>query len=367
MSIKVMSVFGTRPEAIKMVPLIKEFEKNPNFESVVCVTAQHREMLDSVLDNFNIKPKYDLDLMKSKQTLTTLTTSIITKLQGIYEKEKPKVVLVHGDTTTTFCASLSAFYNKIDIGHVEAGLRSNNMYFPFPEEINRKLTASLSKFHFAPTNLSKENLLKEGVDEKDIYVVGNTVIDTMKYTIKDNYIFKNGVLRNLDFEKKVVVITAHRRESWGEPIKNICHAVKRLSKEHKDIEFVFLCHLNPIVKNVVDEILSFIDNVHILNPIDIYDSHNLLSKCFFVMTDSGGIQEEAPYLNKFVLALRNETERKEMITEGMIKLVGTNEDKIYEESKKIIEGVNSPSLSNNVYGDGNTSKKIIEILEKRYL
>ncbi len=369
MSIKIMSVFGTRPEAIKMVPLIKELDNNKSFDSVVCVTAQHREMLDQVLNTFDIKPKYDLNIMKERQTLTTLTTSIIKELELIYLREKPQVVLVHGDTTTTFCATLSAFYQKIDIAHIEAGLRSNDLYFPFPEEINRRLTGVLAKYHFAPTNVSKLNLLNEGVNEENIYVVGNTVIDTMKYTITDNYEFKNEVLRKMDFSKKVVVVTAHRRENWGEPICNICNAVKRLANEYKDsIQFVFLTHLNPIVKESVFNILGEISNVIILMPIDIEDAHNLLSRCFFVMTDSGGIQEEAPYLGKFVLVLRSETERKEVLDQGIIKLIGTNEEDIYKTSKDFIDGkIEYKNLLNNVYGDGYASKKIVKILEEKYL
>lgn len=369
MSIKVMSVFGTRPEAIKMVPLIKELEKNKNFESIVCVTGQHREMLDQVLDIFKVIPKYDLNLMKHKQTLTTITTSIITGLEEIYLKEKPKVVLVHGDTTTTFCATLSAFYQKIDVGHVEAGLRSNDIYFPFPEEVNRRLTGVLACHHFAPTDLSKKNLLREGINEANIHVVGNTVIDTMKYTIKKDYVFKEDALKEIDFNKKVIVVTAHRRENWGKPIENICKAIKKIANEYKDeVEFVFLTHLNPTVRNVVHENLDGVCNVNILNPIDIEDTHNLLSRCFFVMTDSGGIQEEAPYLKKFVLVLREETERQEVLKEGTVKLVGTNEDLIYKTSKDFIEGkmvVNS--LSKNVYGDGYASEKIVKILEEKYL
>lgn len=369
MKIKVMSVFGTRPEAIKMVPIIKELEENENFESVVCVTAQHREMLDQVLEIFNIKPKYDLNIMKEKQTLTTLTTTIIKELEEVYLKEKPHIVLVHGDTTTTFCAALSAFYQKIDVGHVEAGLRSNDIYFPFPEEVNRRLTAVLSKIHFTPTNVSKNNLLREGVKDDSIFVVGNTVIDTMKYTIKDNYEFKNEVLKSINFNKKVIVVTAHRRENWGEPISNICRAIKRLSNEYKDdVQFVFLTHLNPIVRNDIYNILDGIDNVKILNPIDIEDAHNLLSRCFFVMTDSGGIQEEAPYLKKFVLVLREETERKEVLDQGLMKLIGTDENIIYNISKDFIEGkILYRDDCNNIYGNGDTSEKIIEILEKKYL
>lgn len=369
MKVKVMSIFGTRPEAIKMAPLIKELEKNKNFDSIVCVTAQHREMLDQVLEIFNIRPKYDLDIMKKNQTLTTLTTSIIKQLEKVYLEEKPNIVLVHGDTTTTFCATLSAFYHKIDVAHIEAGLRSNDMYAPFPEEANRKLTAVLASHHFAPTNLSKSNLINEGILEENIYVVGNTVIDSMKYTINDNYKFKNNVLKNLDFSKKIVVVTAHRRENWGQPMENICRSVKRLAEEYReDIEFVFLSHLNPIVKDVVYNTLQGIDNVKILEPIDIEDAHNLLYRCFFVMTDSGGIQEEAPYLSKYVLVLRSKTERKEVLEEGMVKLVGTEEENIYKYSKEYIEDkIKINNISSNSYGNGDASLKIVDILEKKYI
>lgn len=369
MNIKVISVFGTRPEAIKMVPLIKELEKNNNFESIVCVTAQHREMLDQVLNAFNIKPKYDLNVMKEKQTLSTLTTSIIKGLEDVYLNEKPQVVFVHGDTTTTFCATLSAFYQKIDVAHVEAGLRSNDLYFPFPEEINRKLTGVLAKYHFAPTDLSRMNLIKEGVSKENIYVVGNTVIDTMRYTISKNYKFKNEILNNIDFSKKVIVVTAHRRENWGEPIKNICKAVKKLSYEYiDDIQFVFLTHLNPIVKEIVYDTLDSASNVSILDPIDIHDAHNLLFRCFFVMTDSGGIQEEAPYLGKFVLVLRCETERREVLDQGLIRLIGTSENSVYKNARDFIEGnIEYKCLSNNIYGDGYTSKKIVDVLQTEYL
>lgn len=369
MKVKVISVFGTRPEAIKMAPLVKELEKNENFESIVCVTAQHREMLDQVLEIFNIKPKYDLDIMKKNQTLTTLTTSIISGLNDVYTKEKPDIILVHGDTTTTFCAALSAFYNKIDVAHVEAGLRSNDMYAPFPEEANRKLTGVISKIHFAPTNISKSNLLNEGIKEENIHVVGNTVIDSMKYTIREDYEFKNQVLNKLDFSKKVVVVTAHRRENWGEPMINICKAVKKLAEEYKEkIEFVFLSHLNPIVREVVYDILDNIENVKILEPIDIEDAHNLLYRCFFVMTDSGGIQEEAPYLSKYVLVLRSKTERQEVLEEGMVKLVGTNEESIYNNSKEYIENkIRINNLKSSSYGNGDASIKIVKVLEKRYI
>ncbi len=368
MKIKVMSVFGTRPEAIKMAPLIKELEGNANFENIVCTTGQHREMLDQVLKVFDISSDYDLNIMKDKQTLSTLTTSIVRRLEDIYCIEKPQVVIVHGDTTTTFCAALSAFYQKIDVVHVEAGLRSNDIYFPFPEEINRKLTTVLAKYHFTPTIVSELNLIKEGVPKENIHVVGNTVIDTIKYTVKNNYKFKDEILKNIDFSKKVVVVTAHRRENWGEVIVNVCNAIKKLSTRYADIQFLFLTHLNPVVKDCVVSILSNISNVFIMNPIGIDDCHNLLSRCFFVMTDSGGIQEEAPYLGKFVLVLRRETERKEVLDQGAIKLVGTDEKDIYDSAKNFIDvgGYNS-NLSETVYGNGDASHKIVKLLEKMYL
>ena len=365
-TIKVIVIFGTRPEAVKMAPLVKELEKIPQIQCVVCVTAQHREMLDQVLEFFNIVPQYDLNIMKAKQSLTGITCSVLQGLEGIFEKEEPDIVLVHGDTTTTFAASLAAFYRKIPVGHVEAGLRSYNKFFPYPEEINRKLTASLTDLHFAPTTTSKENLLREGIEESTIFVTGNTVIDAMKFTIKEDYVFENCELNTLDYKnKKVIVVTAHRRENWGTGIENICNALKIIVEENKDVEAVCLVHPNPVVKDMVQRILKDVDRVHLLEPIDTKEIHNLMRKCYLVMTDSGGIQEEAPHLGKPVLVLRHVTERVEAEHAGTVRLVGTDVNKIVFEANKLLKNLkeyNQMSKSINPYGDGNASAKIVDAL-----
>ena len=295
---KIITIFGTRPEAIKMAPLIKELEKREDIESKVCVTAQHREMLDQVLELFDIKPDFDLNIMQTKQTLTGITNRVLEGLEEVFIEEKPDMILVHGDTTTTFAGSLAAFYQQIKVGHVEAGLRTFNKYFPFPEEMNRKLTGSLADLHFAPTKGSKENLLREGIKENDIYITGNTVIDAMKHTVEENYIFENDELNDIDFSKKVIMITAHRRENWGEGVQNICIALNKIVEENSDVELVYLVHLNPVVKDVVFERLGGKERIHLLSPLDTKETHNLMNKSFMVMTDSGGLQEEAPHLGK---------------------------------------------------------------------
>jgi len=365
-NIKIMVIFGTRPEAIKMAPLIKELEKVRQIQCKVCVTAQHREILDQVLEIFNIKPEYDLNIMKTKQTLTGITCSVLSGLEEIFDKEKPNMVLVHGDTTTTFAAALAAFYRKIPIGHVEAGLRSHNKYLPYPEESNRKLTAALTDLHFAPTTTSRENLLREGIDEKNIFVTGNTVIDAMKYTIKDDYVFENCELNSIDFKnKKIIMVTAHRRENWGIGIENICKALKIIVEENHDVEVLYLVHPNPVVKDVVYSILKDVSRIHLLRPIDTREIHNLMKKCYIVMTDSGGIQEEAPHLGKPVLVLRDVTERVEALSAGTVKLVGIDIRKIVLEANKLIRNVdeyNHISKSINPYGDGNASVKIVDAL-----
>nr|WP_304519719.1 UDP-N-acetylglucosamine 2-epimerase (non-hydrolyzing) [Clostridium estertheticum] len=365
-NIKIMVIFGTRPEAIKMAPLIKELEKVPQIKCKVCVTAQHREILDQVLEIFNIKPEYDLNIMKTKQTLTGITCSVISGLEEIFDKEKPDMVLVHGDTTTTFAAALAAFYRKIPVGHVEAGLRSYNKYSPYPEEINRKLTAALTELHFAPTTISRENLLQEGIDERNIFVTGNTVIDAMKYTIKENYVFESNELNSIDFKnKKIIMVTAHRRENWGIGIENICKALKTIVEENLDVEVLYLVHPNPVVKDVVYSILKDVSRIHLLRPIDTREIHNLMKKCYLVMTDSGGIQEEAPHLGKPVLVLRDVTERVEALSAGTVRLVGIDIDKIVLEANKLIRNVeeyNHMSKSINPYGDGNASIKIVDAL-----
>ncbi|AAK81004.1 UDP-N-acetylglucosamine 2-epimerase (non-hydrolysing) [Clostridium acetobutylicum] len=364
--IKVISIFGTRPEAIKMAPLVKKLKENKNFQAKVCVTAQHREMLDQVLSLFNIEPDFDLNIMKNKQSLTTITSSVLHGLSEIFSAERPDIILVHGDTTTTFAASLAAFYEKIAIGHVEAGLRTYDKYFPFPEEVNRKLTGAIADMHFAPTVKSKNNLLREGVKEKNIFITGNTVIDAMKYTVDSNYVFKNDQLNKLDYKhKKIIMVTAHRRENWGKGIENICTALRRIVEENNDVELVYLVHLNPIVKNVVYRNLNNINRVHLLPPLDTKETHNLMNKCFMVMTDSGGLQEEAPHLGKPVLVLRNVTERPEAVEAGTVKLVGTDIKNIVDETCRIINNKDEyekMSRAINPYGDGRASERIVDYM-----
>lgn len=367
---KIITIFGTRPEAIKMAPLVKELEKREGIVSKVCVTAQHREMLDQVLEYFDINPDFDLNIMKNKQSLTGITNRVLEGLEEIFSKEKPDMVLVHGDTTTTFSGALAAFYQQIKVGHVEAGLRTHNKYFPFPEEMNRKLTASLADLHFAPTKNSKKNLIKEGVNEKDIYITGNTVIDAMHHTVKEDFKFSIDLLNNIDYiNKKVILITAHRRENWGEGINNICEALNRIVKENEDVELIYLVHLNPIVRDVVYEKLGNNERIHLLNPLDTNETHNLMNKCFMVMTNSGGLQEEAPHLGKPVLVLRDVTERPEAVEYGTVKLVGTDVEKIVYEANKLIKNEDEylkMSRATNPYGDGYASKRIADIIENYF-
>lgn len=365
-NIKVIVIFGTRPEAIKMAPLVKELEKVPQIQCKVCVTAQHREMLDKVLEFFDIVPHYDLNIMKAKQSLTGITCSVLQGLEEIFEKEKPDMVLVHGDTTTTFAASLAAFYRKIPVGHVEAGLRSYNKFFPYPEEINRKLTSALTDLYFAPTNTSKENLLNEGIEDSAIFVTGNTVIDAMKFTVKEDYIFESCELNAVDYKnKKVIMVTAHRRENWGTGIENICNALKVIVEENQDVEVLCLVHPNPVVKDMVQGILKDIDRIHLLEPLGTQEIHNLMKKCYLVMTDSGGIQEEAPHLGKPVLVLRHVTERVEAENAGTVRLVGTDVDEIILQANKLLRNLDEyeqMSTSVNPYGDGNASARIVDAL-----
>ena len=367
---KIITIFGTRPEAIKMAPLVKELERREEIESKVCVTAQHREMLDQVLELFDITPDFDLNIMKSKQTLTGITNRVLEGLEEVFDIEKPDMILVHGDTTTTFAGALAAFYKQIKVGHVEAGLRTFNKYFPFPEEMNRKLTGSLADLHFAPTKGSKNNILREGANENDIYITGNTVIDAMQHTVDEDYIFENDELNKIDFEnKKIIMITAHRRENWGEGIENICEALNRIVEENKDVELVYLVHLNPVVKDVVFEKLGNKERVHLLSPLDTKETHNLMNRSFMVMTDSGGLQEEAPHLGKPVLVLRDVTERPEAVEAGTVKLVGTDVAKIVEEANELINNIdayNKMSKSINPYGDGLASKRIVNAILKYY-
>jgi UDP-N-acetylglucosamine 2-epimerase (non-hydrolysing) len=364
--IKVLTIFGTRPEAIKMAPLVKELERREEISSLVCVTAQHRQMLDQVLELFNIKPDFDLNIMKTKQSLTGITTRVLEGLEEVFEQMKPDIILVHGDTTTTFAGALAAFYKQIKVGHVEAGLRTFDKYFPFPEEMNRKLTGAVADFHFAPTDGSKSNLLREGVSEDSIFVTGNTVIDAMNFTVEQNYRFTNETLNNIDYKnKKVILVTAHRRENWGQGIENICKALKSIVIENKDVEIVYLVHLNPVVKDVVYGYLDGIEGVHLLPPLDTKETHNLMNKCFMVMTDSGGLQEEAPHLGKPVLVLRDVTERPEAVHSGTVKLVGTDMKDIVDSANKLIrnaEEYEAMSKAINPYGDGKASERIADAI-----
>lgn len=363
--IKVLSVFGTRPEAIKMAPLVKELEKSLLIESYVCVTAQHREMLDQVLEIFDITPDFDLNIMRQRQTLVTITSSVLNELNEVVTELNPHIILVHGDTSTTFAGALSAFYNKIPVGHVEAGLRTFDKYSPFPEEMNRKLTGSIAKIHFAPTKTNKSNLLKEGI-YKDIYLTGNTVIDAINHTVEEDYEFKNEVLREINFSSgKYILVTAHRRENLGKPLENICKSIKRLAKEHKDVSFIYPVHLNPAVRETVNSIIGNKERIHLIEPVDVQDMHNLMDRSYMVMTDSGGLQEEAPALGKPVLVLRTETERPEAIKSGTVKLAGIEEEKIFNMANELITNdveYQKMAKAVNPYGDGRASERIVQAI-----
>lgn len=364
--IKVLSIFGTRPEAIKMAPLVKALENNEAFESKVCVTAQHREMLDQVLKIFNITPDYDLDIMKNRQTLTEITTNALIGLEKVIREYQPDVVLVHGDTTTTFVGSLAAFYNKVKVGHVEAGLRTFNKYFPFPEELNRKLTGVIADLHFAPTDNSKANLLREGISEAEIFITGNTAIDALRTTVQKNFKFYSPLLQQLDYQnKRIIAVTAHRRENLGEPLQNICNALKYIAEKYEDVEVVYAVHKNPAVRDTAFEILGSCQRVHLLEPLDAEEMHNLMDRSYLILTDSGGLQEEAPSLGKPVLVLRNETERPEAIEFGTLKLAGTDKDNIIKLTEVLLndkEQYNKMANAVNPYGDGKASQRIIESL-----
>jgi UDP-N-acetylglucosamine 2-epimerase (non-hydrolysing) len=364
--IKVMTVFGTRPEAIKMAPLVKELESREEITSIVAVTAQHRQMLDQVLDIFSIKPDYDLDIMKDRQTLTDITSNVLLGLYKVIEQAKPDIVLVHGDTTTTFAGALAAFYNQVAVGHIEAGLRTYDKYSPFPEEMNRKLTGSLSELHFSPTIQNKKNLLREGISEETIFITGNTVIDALKTTVNENYQFQDETLKNLDFSKKIIVVTAHRRENLGEPLQNICNAIKRIAIEFKDeISIVYPVHLNPAVKETAHSILGELENVSLILPVDVEELHNLMARSYFVMTDSGGLQEEAPSMGKPVLVLRNETERPEAVDAGTVKIAGIVEQDIYDMAKELLTNEQEyikMAKAVNPYGDGLASKRSVDAI-----
>lgn len=366
MSIKVMTVFGTRPEAIKMAPLALELKKYNEIESFVCVTAQHRQMLDQVLDIFKIKPDYDLDIMKDRQTLAGITTRVLEGLDNILKEAKPDIILVHGDTSTTFAGSLAAFYNQIKVGHVEAGLRTYDKYSPFPEEMNRRLTGAIADIHFSPTAKNKQNLLREGISENNIFITGNTVIDALKTTVKDDYKFNDETLNRLDFEnRRIIIVTAHRRENLGKPLENICLAIKYIVEKYPDTEVVYPVHLNPSVRETVFKILKGVPRVHLIEPITVDELHNAMSRCYMVMTDSGGLQEEAPALAKPVLVLRRETERPEAVEAGTVKIAGVDKDEIIKLACDLLdnnENYEKMAHAANPYGDGEASRRTVEAI-----
>ncbi len=367
--IKVMAVFGTRPEAIKMAPLVSAMEKDESIEPVVCVTAQHREMLDQVLDIFSIKPDFDLDIMQPRQTLALITEKSLHGLDSVLDKATPSLVLVHGDTSTTFAGALAAFYHKIPVGHVEAGLRTYDKYSPFPEEMNRKLTGQIASLHFAPTPRNQNNLMKEGITE-GVYITGNTVVDAIQMTVKDNFEFRDKELKALDYENnRVVLVTAHRRENYGEPLENICRAISKLSGYYKDVHFVYPVHLSPYVRETAQKFLGNNERVHLIEPLAVDEMHNLMARCYMIMTDSGGLQEEAPSLGKPVLVLRKETERPEAIEAGTVKLAGVDEDEIIRLCKELFDNENAYSEmahAVNPYGDGKAAQRILQAIKHHF-
>ena len=361
---RVMLVFGTRPEAIKMCPLVKELEKREGVTPIVCVTGQHRQMLDQVLKVFQVKPDYDLSIMKEKQSLFDIAINILDGMKQVLEKVRPDIVLVHGDTSTTFITALACYYLQIPVGHVEAGLRTYNVYSPFPEEFNRQAVSIITKYNFAPTKLAAENLINEGKDPNTVYITGNTVIDAMQHTVTSNYSHPE-----LDWvgDKKLILITAHRRENLGQPMHNMFRAIRRVLDEHPECRAIYPIHMNPIVRKAADEELGNCGSIHIIEPIDVFDCHNFEAKCHLCLTDSGGIQEECPSYGKPVLVMRDTTERPEGIEAGTLRLVGTNEDTIYNSFKELLENPTSyekMSTACNPYGDGHACERIADILEK---
>ncbi len=363
--IKVLSVFGTRPETIKMAPLVKELEKRDEIDSVICVTGQHRQMLDQVLEAFDIKPQYDLDIMRQGQTLTDITVRVLEGLNKVIEEVSPQIVLVHGDTTTAFAAALSAFYNRVPIGHVEAGLRTNNKYSPYPEEINRQFVGIVADMNFAPTQKARNNLVSEGKDPATIYVTGNTAIDAMSLTVRDDY---SDEITEWAEGSRLIVLTAHRRENLGDTMKGMFRAIRRICEKYDDVKVVYPVHLNPVVKEAADQVLGNVENVRLIKPLEVFEFHNLLNRSYIILTDSGGIQEEAPSLHKPVIVLRDTTERPEGVEAGTLKLAGTNEDTIYSMIDSLLsdkEEYDRMSRAVNPYGDGQASRRIADaIIEK---
>lgn len=360
----VMLVFGTRPEAIKMCPLVNEFKQRQALRTVVCISGQHRQMLDQVLDAFAVTPDYDLSIMKEGQTLFDVTVNILERIKAVLEEVHPDVVLVHGDTSTTFVTALACFYLQIPVGHVEAGLRTYNIYSPYPEEFNRQAVGIIAKYHFAPTALSRDNLLREGKDAKSIYVTGNTAIDALKTTVRDSYSHPELTWAS---DARLIMITAHRRENLGDPMRHMFRAIRRIIEEHEDVKAIYPIHMNPKVRSVAKEELSGCDRIHIIEPLEVLDFHNFLARSYLILTDSGGIQEEAPSLGKPVLVMRDTTERPEGIAAGTLKLVGTHEDVIYDAFKTLLEdkkAYEAMSHASNPYGDGFACKRIADILQR---
>lgn len=360
---KVMLVFGTRPEAIKMCPLVNELKSRPGLQTVVCVTGQHRQMLDMVLDTFDVVPEYDLSIMKDRQTLFDVTTNILNRIKAVLDQEVPDVVLVHGDTSTTFVTALACFYLKIPVGHVEAGLRTYNIYSPYPEEFNRQAVSILSRFNFAPTETARQNLLREQRDDSTIYVTGNTGIDALRTTVRENYTHPE-----LEWaaDSRLILVEVHRRESLGEPMARMFRAIRRVCDEHPDIKVIYPIHMNPAVREIARKELSGLDRIHLIEPLDVLDFHNFMARCHLILTDSGGIQEEAPSLGKPVLVMRDTTERPEGLAAGTLKLVGTDEEVIYRNFRLLLEDPQAyAAMSNasNPYGDGYASRRIADILE----
>ncbi|MBQ9932942.1 MAG: UDP-N-acetylglucosamine 2-epimerase (non-hydrolyzing) [Ruminiclostridium sp.] len=365
MALKVMTIFGTRPEAVKMAPLVKELESRPEIQSICCITAQHREMLDDVLKLFDITPDYDLNIMQANQSLYTITSKCLLGMEEVFSQEKPDLVLVHGDTSTTFSGALAAFYQKIAVGHVEAGLRTWDKYSPWPEEMNRTLVGDLAELHFAPTRANKENLLNEGIKD-GIFITGNTVIDALKTTVREDYVFRTQLLNELDYTgKKIILVTCHRRENYGQPMTNIMKALRRLAEDFPEAELVYPVHLSPVVRNAAQEYLSGHDRIHLIDPLTPDEMHNLMARAAFVMTDSGGLQEEAPALGRPVLVLRRETERPEAVQAGTVLLAGTEEEEVYAQGARLLTdqaAYDRMAHAVNPYGDGQACRRIVDAI-----
>ncbi len=363
---KIMTIFGTRPEAIKMAPLVKELEARPGLESICCVTAQHREMLDSVLEIFNVQPQYDLNIMEPGQTLSTITSKCLLGMEDVLAQAKPDLILVHGDTSTTFAGALAAFYHQIPVGHVEAGLRTGDKYSPFPEEVNRTMVGHIADLHFCPTASNRENLKCEGIT-KGVYQTGNTVIDALKTTVEENYRFSVDLLNELDYEnRKIILVTCHRRENYGEPMVRIMTALRQIADTYPNVELVYPVHLSPVVQKAAREYLSDHERIHLIAPLDVEEMHNLMARCYLVMTDSGGLQEEAPALGKPVLVMRRETERPEAVAAGTVKLAGTDTEQIFKLAAELIEcpgAYADMAHAVNPYGDGRACRRIVDSIE----